>query len=424
MGDRARKRGTTVGDFIAALDVGTTKICAMIAEIVDEDTLAVVGVGAVPARGVRRGMVVNVQEVTTAIGEAVAQAERAANVRMANAFVSLSGASVEAVPSRGVATISSRPTRTVSQEDIRRALENASAIALPPHRQVVQTLPRSFKVDDQEGIREPLGMDGFRLEVDALVITASTVAVQNLVKCVRANGIEVDDLVLQALASGLAVLTPEEQELGVAVMDVGGGTTDVALFMEGSLWYTVATEVAGHYLTQDVAIGLRMPLSAAEDLKVRYGHVQPQWVSTDETITVGGFGNGERRTISRHLLAQILEARAEEILDLAWKEVKASGYDGLIPAGVVLTGGTAQLAGFRDLARERLQVPVRVGVLPDLQGLGEEWRTPAYATAVGLLFWGLRHTLGLSFAARGQSEVHGGWWGRFSDWLKRLLPEE
>jgi len=413
-----------VGDLIAALDVGTSKVCAMIAEIEDEENLAIVGVGVVPSRGVRRGAVVNVQEVTSAIAEAVAQAERAADARVVNAYVSLSGAYVEAVPSRGVVTISSRPMRTVTQEEVRRALENASAIALPPNRQVVQILPRSFKVDDQEGIREPLGMDGFRLEVDALVITASTVAVQNLVKCVRANGIEITELVLQGLASGLAVLTPEEQELGVAVMDIGGGTTDVALFLEGGLWHVAATPVAGHHLTQDVAIGLRMPLSAAEDLKVRYGHVQPQWVSIDETVTIGGFGSGERRTISRHLLAQILEARAEEILDMVWKEVKASGYDGLLPAGVVMTGGSAQLAGFRDLARERLQVPVRVGTLPQWQGLSPEWCSPAFATVVGLLKWGMRQSvMGLSFVHSGGKAGTVGWRSRLSEWLKRLLPE-
>ncbi len=412
-----------MGDLIAALDVGTSKICAMIAEMVDEETLAVIGVGVVPSRGVRRGTVVNVQEVTAAIGEAVGQAERAADARIVNAYVSLSGAYVEAVPSRGVATIASRPIRTVTEDEIRRALENASAIALPPNRQVVQILPRSFKVDDQDGIREPLGMDGFRLEVDALVITAPTVAVQNLVKCVRANGIEVTELVLQGLASGLAVLTPEEQELGVAVLDVGGGTTDVALFLEGELWHVTATPVAGHHLTQDVAIGLRMPLSAAEDLKVRYGHVQPQWVSTDETVTIGGFGSGERRTISRHLLAQILEARAEEILDMAWKEVKASGYDGLLPAGVVMTGGSAQLAGFRDLARERLQVPVRVGMLPEIQGLSEEWRSPAFATVVGLLRWSMRHAPHISFPHAGGSQSSTGWRSRLSEWVRRLLPE-
>ncbi len=397
----------------------------MIAEVVDEDELVILGVGQVPSRGVRRGAVVNVQEVTAAIGEAVAQAERASNVRMANAYVSLSGHHVESMSTRGVVTISPQgTTRSVTQEDIERALENASAVVLPHNRQVVQTLPRTYKVDDQEGIREPLGMEGFRLEVDALVVTASTVAVQNLVKCVRANGIEIDDLVMQAVASGVAVLTTEERELGVAVMDVGGGTTDVAIFLEGSPWHVFSTPVAGHHLTQDVAIGLRMPLTAAEDLKVRYGHAMPQWVSTDETVAVGGFGDDGRRTVSRHMLAQILEARAEEILDMAWKGVKASGYDGLLPAGVVLTGGSAQMAGFRDLARDRLQVPVRVGTLPSLKGLSEEFRSPAYATALGLLIWGMRHMSGLAYG-RVQSPGGGGspLWGQIKDWLRRLLPE-
>ncbi len=414
----------SVSDMIAALDVGTTKICAMIAEVVDDSALVILGIGETPSRGVRRGAVVNVQEVTTAIGEAVAQAERTANVRIANAFVGLSGYHVESVVSHGVVTISPRGTRSVTSEDVERALENASAVPLPHNRMVVQTLTRMFKVDDQAGVREPVGMEGFRLEVDALVVTASSVAVQNLVKCVQANGIEIDQLVLQSVASGLAVLTPEEQELGVAVMDVGGGTTDVAIFLEGSPWHLFSTPVAGHHLTQDVAIGLRMPLAAAETLKIRYGHAQPKWVSTDETVSVGGFGDDGRRTVSRYFLSQILEARAEEILEMAWKEVKASGYDGLLPAGVVLAGGSAQLAGLRDLARERLQVPVRQGILPEIRGLPEEYRSPAYATVVGLLRWGSSHPDSLSYAQATLSRREGpGLMSRLADWLRRLLPE-
>jgi len=413
-----------VGDIIAALDVGTTKICAMIAEVEGEEEMAILGVGHVPSRGVKRGTVVNVQEVTAAIGEAVAQAERTANIRVANAYVSLSGHHVESMPSQGAVTLSPRGTRSVTLDDVARALENARAKPLPHNREVVQTLPRMFKVDDQDGIREPLGMEGFRLEVDALVITASTVAVQNLVKCVRANGIEIDGLVLQGVASGMAVLTPEERELGVAVIDIGGGTTDVAIFLEGSPWHVFSVPVAGYHLTQDVAIGLRMPLTMAEELKIRYGHAQPKWVSPDENVGIEGFGDESRRTISRHFLSQILEARAEEILDLAWRGIKASGYDGLLPAGVVLTGGSAQLAGFRDLARERLQVPVRIGHVPNVQGLTEEYRTPAYATVLGLLIWGAKHPDILSYSplssdsrGRGDDAL-----GRFGEWLRRLLP--
>lgn len=411
-----------MNDIIAALDIGTTKIVAIIGEIEDEQ-LSIIGIGEVPTRGVRRGVVVNVHEVTAAIGEAVSIAERAANTRIESALVSLSGASVEAFPSRGLVTIAGRGVRSVTLNDIERALENAVVGSLPPGREVVLTIPRTYKVDDQEDIRDPIGMEGFRLEVDALVITASSVAVQNLVKCVRANQIEVDDLILQSIASGLAVLSEEERELGVAIMDVGGGTTDVAIFLEGTPWHVHAVRVAGHHLTQDVAIGLRMPMSAAEELKLHYGHVQTRWVSEDETVTIGGFGDDSRRVISRHLLAEILEARAEEILDLAWKGVKASGYDGLLPAGVVLAGGTAQLPGFRDLARDYLDVPVRVGTLPPFKGLDEEHRSPAYATAVGLLLYGMRQPIHLGYQrAPTRREPSGNVWHRLGDWLRRLLP--
>lgn len=411
-----------MGDIIASLDVGTTKVCAMIAEVLAEDDLVILGVGEAPARGMRRGAVVNVQDVVAAVAEAVTQAERAANVRIGSAYVGLSGFQVESMGSRGVVTVSARGARGVSSEDVARALENARAVAIPHNREVVQTLPRTFKVDDQEGIREPLGMQGFRLEVDALVITALSVAVHNLVKCVQANGIDIADLVVQPVASGLAALSDEERELGVVVMDVGGGTTDVAIFLEGRPWHVLSVPVAGHHLTQDVAMGLRMPLVAAEDLKVHFGHVVPHWISADETVSTGTFGDEQRQTVSRHLLAQILEARAEEILDMAWREVKASGYDGLLPAGVVLTGGSAQLAGLKDMARDRLQMPVRVGKVPDLKGLGEEYQSPAYATAVGLLMWGAQHSVSLGYE---QDRRFGGpgWWPRLVDWLKRLLPE-
>jgi len=411
-----------VGDIIASLDVGTTKVCAMIAEVEPDTPPVILGVGQVPARGMRRGAVVNVQEVTAVIAEAVAQAERAANVRMASAFVGLSGFQVESLSSRGVVTVSSRSTRGVSHQDVARALANARVVALPHNREVIQVLPRTFKVDDQDGIRDPAGMQGFRLEVDALVVTAASVAVQNLVKCVQDNGIDIEDLVLQPVASGLATLTEEERELGVAVMDIGGGSTDVAIFLEGRAWHVLSVPIAGHHLTQDVAMGLRMPLPAAEDLKLRFGHVLPRWISADETVGTGTFGDERRQVVSRYVLAQILEARAEEILDLAWREVKASGYDGLLPAGVVLTGGTALLAGLKDMARERLQAPVRVGTLGDLKGLGDEYQTPAHATAVGLLMWGAQHSVGLGYEQSQRQAGHGAF-SRLGDWVKRLLPE-
>ncbi len=408
-------------DVIASLDIGTTKVCAMVAEIDTEDSLVILGVGEAPARGMRHGAVVNVTEVIASIREAVAQAERASNVRIANVYLGLSAVHVETIASRGTATISPRSSRGITMQDVQRALETASVVRLPPNREVVQTLPRTYKVDDQEGVRDPLGMEGFRLEVDALVLSAPTVTVQNLVKCVRASGIEVDDLVVEPIAAGQAVLTEEERELGVVVMDVGCGTTDLAIFMEGRPWYVAGTQVAGHYLTQDVAITLRMPMGDAEDLKIRYGHVQPQWVSEDETVTIGGFGEDGRRVISRHLLAEILQARAEEILELAWQEVKATGYDALLPAGVVLTGGSALLPGFRDLARDVLQLPVRIGRLPAVKGLDEEHRSPAYAAALGLLMWAHKHPTQLGFEERAQHETDSTW-ARVVEWLKRLLP--
>lgn len=401
-------------ELISGLDIGTTKICAVICQVDDDDQIRVLGVGQVPSRGLRRGVVVNVAEASEAIGQAVERAEQAAHTSMQSAYVGIAGAHISATPSRGVVAIGRG--RSITVDDVERTLEAARSVALPHNRDIIHTLPRSFTVDDQPGVRDPVGMVAYRLEVDAQLITGASTSVQNLIRCVHAHGVEIDDLVLQPLASGTAVLTGAEQEMGVALADIGGGTTDIAIFLDGALWHTVVLDVGGNHMTQDIAVGLRAPFQTAEEIKVRYGHVLPDRIAADEVLSVTLFGDSGPQSVSRQFLAQIVQARAEEILELILREVKRSGYDGLLPAGLVLTGGVAQMAGLRDLSREVLQLPVRLGAPNGLKG--GDLTAPAYATVVGLILWGLRQRRTRPLRRAAASPLL----DRLLNWLRTLLP--
>lgn len=377
-------------DTIIGIDVGTTKTCTIIGQVSDGLMPRIIGVGVVASRGLRKGMIVNVQEATEAIARSIDKAERTAGVQVERAYVSISGDHITGVNSRGVVAIS-RGERGITVNDIERALDAAQAIAIPHNQEVLHVIPRSYTIDGQDGIREPLGMHGFRLEVEAHIITGANSAIQNLTKCFRALDINIEALVLNPLASGQAVLTETEQEMGVVLADIGGGTTDIGIFIEGSVWHTVSLPVGGHHLTNDIAVGLRAPYATAEELKKKHGHAQPDRIHGDELLDIAAFGEQAQQQIPRRFLAQIIEARTEEIFELILKEVKRSGYDGLLPAGLVLCGGTADLSGIQELGREMLSMPVRVGAPRGLRGLVDILNNPAYATSVGLLQWGLRH---------------------------------
>lgn len=405
---------------IVGIDVGTTKVCTLVAEAYDDGQLRIIGVGVAPSRGLRKGVVVNVHEATEAITASVRKAERISGYEIASAYVGVGGGHILAINSRGVVAIS-RGERGISQFDIERALDAARAIAIPHNREIIHTIPRGYVVDGQEGVRDPVGMQGIRLEVEAHIVTGASTSVSNLVKCVREAGVEIDDLILQPLASGEAVLRESEREMGVVLADVGGGTTDIGIFMEGSIWHTIVLGTGGEHLTRDVAIGLRTPFNTAEELKIKYGQAMPLSLATDELIEITSFGDGTRQQVSRLRLAEVIEARAEEILTLILREVKRSGYDGLLAAGLVLCGGSAELTGFKELAQGVLQLPVRVGTPHDLQGLTDVLESPAYATAVGLLLWGARH------AQTGEPEPQRKrppsiFWQRVRDWLRAFLP--
>jgi len=377
-----------VKDTIVGIDVGTTKICTLIGQMSDGLIPRIIGVGVVPSRGVRRGMIVNIHEATEAIARSVDKAEQTAGVQVEQAYVSISGDHITGINSRGVVAIS-RGERGVIVNDVERALDAAQAISIPHNQEVVHVIPRNYNVDGQGGIREPLGMHGFRLEVEAHIVTGARTAIQNLTKCIEALDIEMENMVLDSLASGEAVLTETEREMGVVLADIGGGTTDISIFIGGSVWHTVILPVGGHHLTNDVAVGLRAPYATAEEIKKRYGHAQPGSVVQDEMLDIAAFGEQTRQKVSLKFLAEILEARTEEIFKLILKEIKRSGYDGLLPAGLVLSGGTADLSGIQELGRETLGLPVRVGAPRGLRGLVDVLNDPAYATGVGLLLWGL-----------------------------------
>jgi cell division protein FtsA len=402
---------------IVGIDVGTTKIATLVGESGSDGALRIVGVGVSPSRGIKRGVVVNVNEATEAIGSAIEKAERSSGYQIARAFVSLAGTHVNAVNSRGVVAVA-RGERGIAPEDVERAIEAARAIAIPSDREVLHVIPRGYTVDGQDGVRDPIGMVGFRMEVEAHIVTGATSSVHNLLKCIEGAHVAVDALVLDSIASGEATLTDTEKEMGVALADIGGGTTDIAIFIDGSVWHTTILGVGGSHITNDVAVGLRVPAEAAERIKIDHGHARYQTIDPTAMIEVDGFDDGGKSRVARRDVAEIIEARAEEIFSLILQEVKRSGYDGLLPAGLVISGGTAQLRGLRELGRQVMNMPVRVGGPHDLVGLVDTISTPAYATGVGLLKWGERQGDALARHRNGQ-----GIGQRLGGLLRSLLPD-
>ena len=405
---------------IVGIDIGTTKVCTLVGLVGDNGLLRVIGVGVVPSRGLHQGVIVDVDEASKAIHESIERAERVSGYPITEAYVGVAGSHISSQNSRGVAAIG-RGDRPIDRDDIERALESAQAIAVPHNRRIIHSIPREFSVDGQGGITNPLGLMGFRLEVEAHIVTGAVAAIQNLVHCVQANNINIVELVLQPLASAEAVLTEEEKNMGVAVVDMGGGTTDLAIYVEGSVWGTLVREVGGNNITKDIAVVLRTPFATAEDAKVRYAHAVPSAVGQEEIIEIRTFGEENLTTISRQRLCQVVAARLEDVFELVAREVKRSGFDGLLPAGAVLTGGTANLTGIRDIAARVLQLPVRVGVPRRLHGLIETISNPAYATSVGLLLWGMREEAAV---ASGGPQAPGGgeWYRRVLEWLRVFLP--
>lgn len=405
---------------LVGIDVGTSKVCALIGEVSRDGRLTVIGHGTLPSSGLKKGVVVNIEQTVRSIADAVERAERLSGWKIDRAFVNVGGQNVESLSSKGQIAVTAHH-REVTREDINRAIEVARAVSIPSNREVLHVERRDFIVDGQEGVKDPLGMSALRLEVETLIVTASATAVQNLSKCVAAAGVKIDELVVSSLCSAAAVLNDTEKDLGVAVADLGAGTVDLAMFDEGSPFYTAVLPVGGNNVTNDIAIGLKTSLPAAEQLKIQHGTCDLRGMEDDDDqISVSVMGEDAGRTVSRLEVCQIVEARMREVFELIAQEMRAAS-SGMLPAGLILTGGAAQLAGVAELGREVLQIPVRVAGPAGVGGLVDTITTPAYSTAIGLLRWGATNLVG-GEPARFEMAPANGLFGRIRDSLRSLFP--
>ncbi len=375
---------------VVGLDIGTTKIACIIGEQDVNGELKLVGVGVSPSDGLRKGVVVNIDKTVRSITKAVEEAELMAGVDVQEAYVGIAGDHIRSINSKGVVAVT-RPDNEITQADVERVIEQARAVAIPMDREILHVIPQEFIVDDQTGIREPVGMSGVRLEAEVHIVTGAVTSAQNIYKSVEKAGLRVKDIVLQPLASSYAVLGDDEKELGVALIDIGGGTTDIAIFFDSSIRHTAVIALAGRNVTSDVAIGIRTPLEKAEEIKKRYGCAMSAKARSDEYIPVPGVGGRDQSEISKSVLASIIEPRMEEIFSLAMREIKRTGYSEMLGAGIVLTGGCALMEGIADLAVRVFEMPVKVGTPDGFGGLVETARSPIHATGVGLVRYAMHH---------------------------------
>lgn len=375
--------------LVTGLDVGTTKVCAVIGEVTPAGGLDVIGIGTSPSRGLRKGVVVNIDSTVEAIKKAVGEAEQMAGVEVGSVLAGVSGGHIRGVNSRGVVAVSGK-NKEVGPADLERALEAARALNLPPDREIIHVLPQAYVVDDQDGVKEPLGMSGVRLEVEVHIVTAAVTSVQNVIRSVNRAGLTVQDIVLEPLASSEAILSSDEKELGVLLIDMGGGTTDVALFRDGAIWHTAVLPLGGDHISNDIAVGLRTPTAEAEELKKRHGCALTALVREEETVAVPSVGGRKPRELSRQILSEIIQPRVEEIFTLVARDLARAGLEDAPAAGVVVTGGTAIMDGVPELAGQVFDLPVRRGVPEGVGGLGDVVQSPIFATAVGLALYGVR----------------------------------
>jgi len=406
--------------IVVGIDIGTTKVCTLVARVEGERSMRILGVGIEPSQGIRKGTIVDLAAASTSIARSIEKAQRTSGLEITSALVSLAGAHVSSVNSRGVVGISGR---VIDEVDVARALEAAQAVAIPHNRQIIHVIQRSFVIDGQDGIRTPIGMHGYRLEVEAHIITAAQSTVENLRQCVEAAGVQVSQFVLNPLASAEVVLSETERQMGAVVCDIGGGTTDLAIYIDGDIWHTMVLAVGGNHITSDIAHGLRLSIQQAEDVKKQHGHAMTSEVGENEIITIRSFGQEGPQQCNRRELAHIIEARVEEIFLLVLQEIKRSGYDGLLPAGMVLTGGSSLLPGMRTLASSVLGLPVRVARPENLIGLTDQLHSPAFSTSVGLLHWAMLMSETEPVQTRRRFSK-GGFLNsdQIKNFLKRLLP--
>ncbi len=411
-----------MGDLVVGIDIGTTKVCTIVGEVRPED-IFVVGLGVEPGRGLKKGTVTDMTALSAAIAASVHKAERVSGYDIRRAFVSLAGTHMASINSVG--TVGLVGNRGVTSADMDRAIENARTIAIPHSREVLHVVPRSYSLDGQEHIRNPLSMHGFRLDAEVHIITVSTSSVANLEQAAQAAGVFPDRFILNPLASGDCVLTDVERDMGVVVIDIGGGTTDMGIFVEGTIWHSAVIPVGGDMITNDITHWMHVPFEVAEAVKVHHGFAREKGVSDTETFLVQPFGEGLPEEIKRGDLAMVVEARVSEIFELVLNEIKRSGYDDLLRAGAVLTGGCALLPGIREVAAEVLGCPVRIARPEKLTGMADVLRSPAFSTSVGLLRLGLQmDTISTPSPVSNGGSTSKGLGKRLGDMFKRLLPDE
>jgi cell division protein FtsA len=400
--------------YIVGLDIGTKKVAVIIGEITEERKVEVIGIGAADSKGLRKGVVVDLEATTSAIKKAQEEAELMAGVEIQSAFVGISGAHIKSFNSRGVIAVSGK-NREITREDIRRVIDQSKAVSIPPDREIIHVIPQEFVVDEQDGIKAPLGMSGIKLEVNVHIVTSAITSVQNLRTCVKRAQIEIEQIVLNQIATADSILTHDEKELGVGLIDIGAGTTEVAIFERGSLWYTSIIPIGGDNFTNDIAVGLRTPIPEAEKIKKKFGCVAGPAVEEQETIEVPSVGKARKpRVLGRQILADIIQPRAEEIFRLVDGDIRRMGYEKSLNSGVVLTGGTSLLDGLEEVAEEIFDLPVRRGDPSGVSGLADRVSTPDYATAVGLILYGFSQ-----WQEHGMSQdKKKGMWARMRDWLK------
>jgi cell division protein FtsA len=400
-------------EMIVGLDIGTSKVVAIVGEIGTTGEIDIVGLGSHPSRGLKKGVVVNIESTVQSIQRAIEEAELMAGCQIHSVYTGIAGSHVRSLNSHGIVAIKDREVTTA---DVDRVIDAARAVAIPADQKILHILPQEFVIDGQEGIKEPVGMSGVRLEAKVHLITGAVSAAQNIIKCVRRCGLEVDDIILEQLASSYSVLTEDEKDLGVCLVDIGGGTTDIAIFCEGAIRHTAVIPIAGDQITNDIAVALRTPTQYAEEIKIKYACALKQLANPDETIEVPSVGDRPPRKLSRMTLIDVVEPRYSELMDLVQAELRRSGFEDLIAAGVVLTGGSAKMEGVIELAEEIFNMPVRLGVPQFVSGLADVVRNPIHATGVGLLLFGHANRESRR-EFYGESGI-GGIWARMTEWFK------
>lgn len=401
--------------MIVGLDIGTSKVVALVAEVDANGDIEIIGMGSHPSRGMKKGVVVNIESTVQSVQRAIEEAELMAGCQINSVYVGIAGSHVRSLNSHGIVAIKDGE---VIDADLERVLDAAQAVAIPADQKILHILPQEYVIDNQEGIREPLGMSGVRLEAKVHLVTCAVNAAQNIEKCIKRCGLDVDEIILEQVASSYSVLTDDERELGVCMVDIGGGTSDIAIFTEGSIRHTGVIPIAGDQVTNDIAMALRTPTQHAEEIKIKYACALTQLASADETIKVPSVGDRPPRDLSRQSLAEVVEPRYDELFTLVQAELRRSGFEDLIPAGVVLTGGTSKMEGVVELAEEIFHMPVRVGAPTRVKGLTDIVRNPIYATAVGLLEYGAAHSR-QSSAKSGRKRADGpGLLAKLKEWMQ------